>query len=68
MSIDSLMGDEIYVQSPTGEQAGPYKASVQRNKVYVNDESLVAEEGGKILRTLPNGNAQTGVGSCITTF
>ncbi len=59
MSIDRLMGDDIYIKSPSGETVGPVKSSVQGNKVYINDEKLVIEEGGKILRPLPNGKAES---------
>lgn len=59
MSIKSLMGDDIYIESPTGERVGPVKASVQGNKVYIPDKSLVIEEGGKILRPLPNGKSES---------
>jgi len=59
MSIDSLMGDDIYIESPSGETVGPVKSSVQGNKVFINDETLVIEEGGKILRPLPNGKAES---------
>jgi hypothetical protein len=60
MSFDRLLGDEIYIVSPAGENtAGPIKASVQGDKVYVFDETLVIEEGGKILRTLPNGRCES---------
>jgi hypothetical protein len=58
MSSNRLMGDEIYIQSPNGEVVGPVKSSVQGNKVYVNDESLLIEEGGKIIRPLPNGKSE----------
>ena len=59
MSIDRLMGDEIYIQSPNGKTVGPVKSSVQRNKVYISDETVVIEEGGKILRPLPNGKSES---------
>jgi hypothetical protein len=59
MSMDRMMGDEIYIESPDGKTIGPVKASVQRNKVYVNDETLVIEEGGKILRPLPSGKSES---------
>ena len=59
MSIDRLMGDEIYIESPSGETVGPVKSSVQGNKVYINEETVVIEEGGKILRPLPNGKAES---------
>jgi predicted ATP-grasp superfamily ATP-dependent carboligase len=59
MSINQLMGDDIFIQSTKGELVGPVKASVQGNKVYISDESLVIEEGGKILRPLPNGKSET---------
>jgi hypothetical protein len=60
MSFDRMLGDEIYIVSPSGEETvGPIKASVQGNKVYVFDESLVIEEGGRILRTLPNGRCES---------
>jgi hypothetical protein len=55
MSISDLMSDEIYFQSRDGKQVGPVKAVVQRNQVIINAEDLVIEEGGKILRPLPNG-------------
>ena len=58
MSISDLMGDEIYIQFPDGKQVGPVKAVVQRNQVIINDENLVIEEGGKILRPLPNGMSE----------
>lgn len=59
MSIDSMMNDEIYIESPSGERVGPVKSSVQGNKVYINDITLNIEEGGKILRPLPNGKAES---------
>lgn len=59
MGIDRLMGDEIYIESASGETVGPVKSSVQGNKVYIKDETLVIEEGGKILRPLPNGKAES---------
>ena len=55
MTFDGLLGDEVYIVSPGGEQSGPVKASVQGNKVYIFDESIVIEEGGKILRPLSSG-------------
>jgi hypothetical protein len=58
MSISDLMHDEIYIQSPDGKRVGPVKAIVQRNQVIINAEDLVIEEGGKILRPLPNGKSE----------
>ena len=57
--MDRLMGDEIYIKSPSGETVGPVKSSVQGNKVYISDETLAIEEGGKILRPLPNGKSES---------
>lgn len=57
--LDEMFGDEIYIISLSGERVGPVKASVQGNKVIINDEKLVVEEGGKILRVLPNGKAES---------
>ena len=59
MSMNSMFGDEIYIQSPKGDTIGPVKSSVQGNKVYVDDETLVIEEGGKIFRPLPNGKSES---------
>ena len=59
MALESLLNDEVYIVSPGGEQRGPVKASVQRNKVYIFDESIVIEEGGKILRPLPSGKCES---------
>jgi hypothetical protein len=61
MPFDDLMGDDIFIESPTGEQVGPVKASVQGNNVYIGDETLVVEEGGRILRPLPNGKSESHV-------
>jgi hypothetical protein len=58
MGVDKLMGDEIFILTPSGDQTGPIKASVQRNKIYIGDESVVIEEGWKILRSLPNGRSE----------
>ena len=49
------MGDEVYVVAPTGERVGPYKASVQKNKVFINKDNIEIVEGGRIIRPLPNG-------------
>lgn len=59
MAMDDLLGDEVFIESPSGERAGPVKASVQGNKVFINDQTLVIEEGGKILRPLPNGKSES---------
>ena len=56
--MDGLMSDDIIIETPAGERTGPVKASVQGNKIYVNDQSLVIEEGGKIFRPLPNGKSE----------
>jgi hypothetical protein len=58
MSISDLMHDRIYIEFPDGKQVGPVKAVVQRNQIIINDENLVIEEGGKILRPLPNGMSE----------
>ena len=59
MAIDKMMGDDVYIQSPDGSQVVRAKASVQGNKVYINDEKLLIEEGGKILRPLPSGKCES---------
>lgn len=60
MSFDRLLGDEIYIVSPSGDETvGPIKASVQGDSVYVFDKTVVIEEGGRILRTLPNGRCES---------
>jgi hypothetical protein len=40
------------IPTPSGAIVGPIKSSVQGNKIFINDEKLVVEEGGKILRLL----------------
>jgi hypothetical protein len=60
MSISRLMStDDIFIVSPAGERIGPVKASVQAGKVFIADKSLVIEEGGTILRPLPNGRSES---------
>ncbi len=58
MSINRMLTDDVYIKLPNGEQYGPIKASVQGNKVFITDENVVIEEGGKIFRTLPNGKSE----------
>jgi hypothetical protein len=38
MSIDSLIGEEIYIEYSSGESVGSGKFSVQGNKVLINSE------------------------------
>jgi len=59
MGVDSLMCDDIYIESSSGETVGPVKSSVQGNKIFIGDETLVVEEGWKILRQLPNGKMES---------
>lgn len=58
MSMQQMLRDDIYIESKEGEQIGPVKASVQGNKVFIADARLVIEEGGRILRPLPNGKSE----------
>jgi hypothetical protein len=57
--MGSLMGDTIFIESLSGNLVGPVKASVQGNKTYIDDVTLQIEEGGKILRPLPNGKSES---------
>ena len=59
MTLDRLMADEVFVVSPNGNRFGPVKASVQGNNVIFMGEKLDIEEGGRILRPLPNGKAES---------
>lgn len=54
----NLFGDDILIESPSGERIGPVKASVQGNKIFIDDVKLIIEEGGKIFRPLPNGKSE----------
>jgi len=56
--FDRLLGDDVFIVSPAGQQVGPVKASVQGDVVYFKDETIVIEEGGKLLRALPNGKSE----------
>ena len=56
--METLLGDEIYIEGIDGNRIGPVKASVQGNNIYVMDTSLIIEEGGSILRSLPNGKSE----------
>jgi hypothetical protein len=58
MPFDQLMGDDIVVVSNDGKQTGPFRASVQGNKIFVHDKRAVIEEGDRILRALPNGRSE----------
>ena len=56
--FDRLLGDDVVIVSPDGHHVGPVKASVQGEKIYIRDETVVVEEGSKVLRALPNGKSE----------
>lgn len=58
MAVDDLMTDDIFIET-AGQMRGPFKASVQGNKVYIGDETVVIDEGDRIFRVLPNGKSES---------
>lgn len=58
MAVDDLMSDDIFIET-AGQMRGPFKASVQGNKVYIGDETVVIDEGDRIFRVLPNGKSES---------
>ena len=59
MGMDHLVNEQVVVVSRSGDVTGEVKASIQKDRIYIKDERLVIEEGGKILRTLPNGQCES---------
>ncbi|BBT16998.1 hypothetical protein WP8S17C03_30470 [Metapseudomonas otitidis] len=59
MSIfDGLHNDDVYLQKPDGQQFGPFKTKFNNKSISIMDDSLDADEGDKIVFTLPNGKVE----------
>gem|GEM_PF-5674032 len=53
--FNELMNDTVTLKKRNGEIIENIKASVQRDKIFIDDGKLLIEEGDKIVRVLPNG-------------
>jgi len=59
MAFDSFMTDTVSLIKSSGERRDEIRASVQRGKVFINDASLVIEQGDLIERVASNGLRET---------
>jgi hypothetical protein len=59
MSFDDFMTDRVTLIKQSGERVPDIPASVQRNKVFVNDASFVIEPGDLLERVASNGLRET---------
>jgi hypothetical protein len=59
MSFDDFMIDKVTLIKQSGERMPDIPASVQRNKIFVNDASLVIEPGDLFERVTSNGLRET---------
>lgn len=59
MAFHSFMTDTVSLVKRSGERHGDIPASVQRGKIFINDASLVIEQGDLIERVASNGLRET---------
>jgi hypothetical protein len=59
MSFDDLLTDRITLIKRSGERVADVPASVQKNRIYINDASLVIESGDLLERVASNGLRET---------
>ena len=55
MVFDQLARDIVSIIKPTGDKIDNIKANVQPNIIFINDKTLILEDGDRIARILPNG-------------
>jgi len=59
MSFSDLLNDTIDIHKLNGDVVPKIKASVQKNKVFVDDSKLLIEPGDLIVRKMSNGGEET---------
>jgi len=47
--------DTVILKKQNGEVISDIKANVQKDKIFIHDNTLPIEEGDRLVRTLPNG-------------
>jgi DNA-dependent RNA polymerase auxiliary subunit epsilon len=57
--FSDFMNDTVTLLKSNGYKIENIKASVQTNKIFIDDPSLPIEEGDRIIRTLPNKLTET---------
>jgi hypothetical protein len=57
--LSSLNKDTVALLKKDGTKITGLKASVQRNKIYMNAAKLLIEQEDLILRTMSNGSEET---------
>lgn len=58
MLLKSLMGDTVSLVKKDGRLFEDIKASVQRDKIFIDDARISVEEGDTYERKLPNGSVE----------
>jgi len=59
MPFSKLMNDKVSLLKKDGTKVGDLRASVQRNKIYMDAGKLLIEPGDLIQRTMSNGAEET---------
>ena len=59
MSFDDFLTDRVTLIKRSGERVADIPASVQKNKVFMNDASLLIESGDLLERVTSNGLRET---------
>jgi hypothetical protein len=58
MAFDDMMSELVTLVKADGRQFTNIRASVQPNKIFIDDSKLPIEEGDKFHRILPNGHTE----------
>jgi len=58
MSFSRMMTDNVKVVKLNGKEFGPYKASVQRKKIFLMQSEPLIESGDTIIRIMSNGGTE----------
>ncbi|MGE7673778.1 hypothetical protein ACQKMV_09405 [Lysinibacillus sp. NPDC094403] len=53
--LKQLARDTVILKKQNGEVYSDIKANVQKNKIFIHDNTLPIEEGDRLIRTLSNG-------------
>jgi hypothetical protein len=57
--FQALLTDKVSILKANGAEMGPYECAFDGSICTISDESLDADEGDEVLRTLPNSKVET---------
>ena len=56
--LEGMLKDKIKLRKADGTEIDGISASVQSDKIFINDEKIIIDEGDILLRKLPNGKEE----------